>query len=307
MVPPKLKALVLIPKVTGSISFISSLAIVISVLRSKERRSRVYHRLLLGMSFCDLFGSLGLGLSTWPIPKESGIWLASGTTESCAIIGATNQFAAITVPTYNAVLALYYLVVIRYSWNERTIAKMEMVCHVLILATGLGTAIAGLVLKLFNPANWVCWIAPFPPDCDQSFSNGGETNCVRGDNASIYRMTFLYGELWVFFLIIFVSMSAIYWAVFSRERANRRYLGNRDSSSKHTRKVANQALLYVGAFYLTYIFGSITRVSQIVHGTAYYPVILCMAIFLPLQGTTINLLLLHHVRSILSSFLCQDF
>jgi len=59
------------------------------------------------------------------------------------------------------------------------------------------------------------------------------------------------------------------------------------ASSSHESKswfFAKQATFYVGTFYLTYLFGSWTRISQMASGTAPFPVIALFAIFFPLQG-----------------------
>ena len=54
----------ILPKVTGLISLISSAFIIHHVIRDRKRCSQVYHRLLLGMSTSDFFGSF-TRLSLW--------------------------------------------------------------------------------------------------------------------------------------------------------------------------------------------------------------------------------------------------
>ena len=54
--------------------------------------------------------------------------------------------------------------------------KAERYMHAVPWCLGLAAAIAQLALKLFNPADWDCWIAPYPADCTsshegQSFEN----------------------------------------------------------------------------------------------------------------------------------------
>jgi len=52
----------------------------------------------------------------------------------------------------------------------------------------------------------------------------------------------------------------------------------------HSKKIASQALWYVGSFYLTWIFQSWTRISQMVNGSSPFYSIALFAIFFPLQG-----------------------
>jgi hypothetical protein len=47
--------------------------------------------------------------------------------------------------------------------------------------------VIGIFLDLYNNADLWCWIAPYPLDCLDSWTYGGESNCERGDNAWIYR------------------------------------------------------------------------------------------------------------------------
>jgi len=105
-------ALVVLPKVAGLVSFVGSGLIVASVLKSKKKRSHTYHRLLFGISCVDMSSSFWLGLSTWPIPEETGLLWAAGNQQTCSLQGFFTQFG-ITSSFYNASLSLYFLPVIR--------------------------------------------------------------------------------------------------------------------------------------------------------------------------------------------------
>jgi len=51
-----------------------------------------------------------------------------------------------------------------------------------------------------------------------------------------------------------------------------------------TKKVASQALFYVGAFYATWVFGTINRLQQLVSSTPVFGLMLMHSIFVPMQG-----------------------
>jgi hypothetical protein len=89
----------------------------------------------------------------------------------------------------NFCLALYYMLVVKYNVTEETLRhKFEPVVHVLCVIGGLAPAVAGVSLDLYNFANLWCWIAPYPEDCLDSYTYGAkESDCIRGDNAWIYR------------------------------------------------------------------------------------------------------------------------
>eukprot|EP00979_Chaetoceros_neogracilis_P013567 scaffold3909_cov180-Chaetoceros_neogracile.AAC.1 len=64
------KAGIIIPMVTGSISFLSSMIIISIVLRSKSGIKTTYHRIILCMSSADCLTSLAIALTTIPMPKD---------------------------------------------------------------------------------------------------------------------------------------------------------------------------------------------------------------------------------------------
>ena len=212
---PQQRALAILPKITGSASVIFSSLIACTVIRDKRNRSKVYHRLLLGMSIADLSSSFWLALSTWPIPEETGILWASGNTLTCNFQGFFTQFG-ISSPIYNASLSIYYLLVIRYGWKEDQLRRIEPFLHGVPLLWGLGTGIAGLFLTIFNSANLWCWVAPYED---------------RGENADIYRWALFYGPLWLMEVLVTINLVLVW--VYVRDitkRSENHIYGDRASS-----------------------------------------------------------------------------
>lgn len=192
--------LALLPKTTGFVSVLSSFLIVCSVLRDPVKTSKPYHRLLLGMSMVDMLVSFSEALSTWPMPSDSGAMFASGSPTACSVQGFFVQ-TYICSSFYSVSLAIYYTVVLRYSWSETKVLKLEPYLHSVPLLWGVGTGIIGIPLKLYNPAGFWCWMAPYPSGCV-----GDE--CIRGANANLFRWAFFYGPLWcnVFFVTAAMAM-----------------------------------------------------------------------------------------------------
>ncbi|CAB9527022.1 expressed unknown protein [Seminavis robusta] len=369
------KALALLPKFSGFLSLCGSLYIVQHVLRSRERRGFVYHQILMAMSCSDVLGSSMYMLSTWPIPRGDAVF-AVGNQATCNAQGTLGQFASLTTPLYTGSLSIYYLLVIRYGWREEQMQKHRHWFFVIPFVMGVTTAIAGLGLELYNSADWVCWIAAYPPGCNKEDS---PVECTRGVQADLYRMVFSYIIVWIVFVVLAVSMGMIYQRVWQTERKTIRFRGlsylqstsatatggtvepslsskirsfcqhllpprrlqripvdnhgkdnihneNDDNDSSRdqghgsmeeqgddnnsstdpqsnltrrpssgalrtpdetpprnsnylSRTVLYQALMYCGAFYLTFLFGTIALWDM----TA-YPVFVCMTIFFPLQG-----------------------
>lgn len=62
------KAGIIIPTITGTLSFLSSSFIMITIYRSKQ--NTVYHRILFFLSFWDALVSFCIALTTLPMPKH---------------------------------------------------------------------------------------------------------------------------------------------------------------------------------------------------------------------------------------------
>mmetsp|Transcript_26905 Transcript_26905/g.58834 ORF Transcript_26905/g.58834 Transcript_26905/m.58834 type:complete len:456 (+) Transcript_26905:511-1878(+) len=303
---PKQISLAFLPKVSGTLSFVGSTYIFQDVARSRRRRSKPYNRLILALSTFDIMASVVNIMSTWPIPEGTpGVYAAVGTTATCTAQGFFGETGNMTTPMYNGMLCLYYMLIIRSGWSEMKIKRVEPYLHVLPLVVGLTMGIAGLPLTLYNPSGWLCWYAPYPGNC----LSDPTVPCERGELAHVFRWVH-YGFIWSAILFVTVGMFLIYRKVHDNEAKTQRFtrfvhpedeetrpqrrmsflsrqeeeLKAQQAAAGRSRKVANQAMLFVGALYLTWIFTTLTRIFQIVQGKTYYGLLVLMAIFFPLQG-----------------------
>jgi len=264
----------------------------------RRKLRRVYHRMLLVISIYDVIESIFNFQSSWPIPADTpNIAFNVGKSPSngwCEAQGFVLQ-AGLALVILNMCLAVYYLLVIRFSWSEVQIRKRaEPIFHIVALGCALATASLGIKHDLYNNSNLWCWYAPYPADCKDSFTYGDEANCIRGDNAWLYRWFAYYLPLWLCILTVMVVMGSVYSSVHGLEKANSRFLQQslgsnlvrtaRSGSPSKSRRVAQQALWYVGAFYLTFLFATINRLVQQIVNKTYFPLIVCHAIFEPGQG-----------------------
>ena len=246
---PRSKTLALLPKFTGALSLMGSTFIFQDVVFHKNFH-RVYHRLVLGLSCSDIMASIVNILSTWPIPEGSaGVYLASGTTQTCTAQGFFNELGNLATPLYNASLCAYYVLVIRNSWAEDRIKSIaEPIMHIMPMTIALTIAVLGLPFDLYNNSGWLCWIAPYPAGC-----SGDE--CERGEHANIFRWVH-YAIIWSAILFVTGGMGSIWWKVRVQEsREMNEEAARRGSKSK---KVAIQAALFVGALYLTWLFTTVS-------------------------------------------------
>ena len=286
-------ALAIIPKITSALSILGSVYITQHILRSPKRRSLCYHRILLGMSIMDIISSSRNFMSTWILPKETGAWGAVGTVGTCTAGGFFGQGASISSALYNGSLALFYLLTVKYSWKDDAFgaygggkfSKIEPFLHAVPLGFGWATAIAGLPLLLYNPIGWTCWIAEVPRGCDRN----PDVPCERGDNSYIYRWAFFHAELWATFIAVIVMMLVMYKSVHDKEKNTRRFSVRQSTTSgggggsSQASRVAMQALLYVLAYSITWIFPMVTWLTQLTQGKTYTVILILQAFFVPLQ------------------------
>ena len=211
-------ALAVVPKCSAFMSFFGSCWIVSEVLFDEQKKvgkiANVYSRLLLGMSFFEALESIWNFQSTWPIPVGTdGVYGAIGNTQYCVAQGFFLQLG-LAVPMYNASLSIYYLLVIKYNLSDSQLQRrVEPYMHATAISIPFSTAMACVALNLFNNANLWCWIAPYPLDCADTARFGTDGNCIRGDNAWIYRWSFYFAPLWSCIITAIVTMMVVYKTV----------------------------------------------------------------------------------------------
>lgn len=212
----------------------------------------VYHcRVALSGILISFFGFF---LSTWPIPSDTWlVWGNYGTIQTCTMQGFFFQVGISATTLYAGALTTVYMLSIVWKIQRQRLVQLEFWMHIFINLFAWGTAIAGLPLKLYNPANrlgFMCWIAEYPPYC--SLRN----NCQRGINAFEYRFAFVYVWVFIVFCYMLVCMILIYCRVLKTEKATDQVRGSANQSviRRQSREVARQGLYYVTSFVIPWIF-----------------------------------------------------
>jgi hypothetical protein len=247
--------LALLPKFTGALSAIGSTYIFQDVIFHKNPIHRVYHRLCLGLSCADMVASVVFVLSTWPTPETRGVYLSSGTTQTCTAQGFFNELGNMATPLYNTSLCAYYVLVIRNAWFEDRIrSKAEPWMHAIPIVISLTISLLGLPFDLYNNAGFLCWIAAYPQGCQ------ADGTCTRGVHADIFRWVH-YAIIWSAIFLITLGMYSLYLKVKEQERIQSRetMVAEVAGRGRKSRQVAIQAFLFVGALYLTWIFTTVRR------------------------------------------------
>mmetsp|Transcript_34081 Transcript_34081/g.81957 ORF Transcript_34081/g.81957 Transcript_34081/m.81957 type:complete len:569 (+) Transcript_34081:488-2194(+) len=221
--------LAVIPKIAAVLSCFGSSWIMIEVLTDntdlrKPKRRHPYHRLLFAMSLYDVLEGIFNFMSTWMIPKGTeGVAWALGNTATCSTQGFFLTLS-VAVPIYNAMLSIYYVLVINYRVKDETLKKWVEPCmHLTAGCWAFFTAMYSATTGLINNANLWCWIAPLPSDCLDSWRYGPDGNCVRGDNAWIYRWAFYFAPLWFCILVATVCTLMVYRYVRKLDKQTLKY------------------------------------------------------------------------------------
>jgi hypothetical protein len=226
---------------TGWLSLVSSSILVYKiVMRFRVRRQSsvaaantdvtTYHRILLGLSAVDALFSMGCAAGPLAVPSSvPGATFGHGTTATCAAQGAAYQLLPATI-MYTAALNTYFMLKIRYNVQDVVLSRRyEPWLHAIPILFASASTSTGLALKIFNPLPVVevgCWIAAYPPDCE----NFEPHTCTRGQGAIAnpssyiwYIWTFSFLWLLAAFIVVLINSVLIYTAIRHQERRNDRY------------------------------------------------------------------------------------
>ncbi len=233
------------------------------------------------MSIFDIVNSLALGASTMPIPRGSPCTHgAIGNQTTCAIQGFMLSLG-LGVPSYNAMLCLYYYCVLQRNMNDRNIERFEPYMHAYAIIPAVITAIIPALFSLYNNNVLFCniasrWKYEYPPE---GFKPNGAAITV---GRVLYVTTAIIILLNI--LIIAFSMISIYYTAWVRmntlsstrfnpsasyiqqlrassaqnttsspSRFARRPTQRRSSFHELTSDTKHQAMIYVGGYIITWI------------------------------------------------------
>ena len=250
------------------------------------------NRLLLPMCIFDIFQSLAMGSSTLPIPRDSPCtYGAIGNATTCTIQGFFFT-TGLVVPSYNAMLCIYYLSVIRWEMSDEEIGKYETYMHIGAILPSITVAIVAASFSLFNNYSTMCAIVP----SDNYLPSSAEHN--SSDLTVFYVLYMIMFTIFIFVIItISFSMISLYLAVRERERKMKSYSFNprcgvsprtkrkRSTLRDLTNDTRKQAFLYVGGLLITAMFPIIALIMDkifILHLP--FALRVLQQIFLPSQG-----------------------
>ena len=248
-------------RASAFISLLGSSCIIFMILHPSKRDVKLklmYHRLMLGLSVHDFLSSFWSFIGPWAMPEDSlhsDLTIGNyGTWDTCTTQGFFIVYGYISCILFNAVLSLYFLLFIKYSWREAQFRKIESYCLLCAMGIPATFSIFLAFTDSYNPTIKFCFIQSYPINCE----NYDEFECVRGEKGTLYQALFAICPIVLGFFVILICMTSLYLHVRKIEMSSEKYRFNvgtqisasspRRMTNKKTKQVLKVACWYVGVF-----------------------------------------------------------
>lgn len=310
------KPAIIIPTVSGSISFISSMLIIYVIFKSpKLVFSTPYHRIMLGMSIADCIVSLAIALTTIPMPKDVIYPFAQasyGNIHTCnvqayAFIGGSGIALGMSVLLY-----IYYGCSLVFHMKDVTFRKWIETPSVAILAILYSSTPLYYNGAPMNPSPTSVWCTArnYPDQC----THDTDPNC-RGvkRNFSVVWMTITLA----IFAFLIADMCLIVFSFYRLERnlkalkeehGDRPMYGSEEfvenelaETRRDKRRITKEALMYIASFFVIWSF-PVAYSIFVDRKDAFkdIPILAALRLFFqPLQGFLNMLIFFYHKMEIL--------
>ena len=97
------------------------------------------NQLLITLSIFDIFGSIAYAFTSLPMPESDYIYGSRGNQNTCIAQGFFIQIGTIAC-FMNVSLAFYYLLTVKYGWNEDKLKKKRVLFFAPPILVGLAFA-----------------------------------------------------------------------------------------------------------------------------------------------------------------------
>jgi len=283
-------AFVVIQILSATLSLIGSCTIVIKILRCllHNKHTTPYDRIILGLSGCDILGSITYAVGPFLLPNETSLRVSAfGSRSTCAILGFLTQFPCMAAIWYNCLLSFYYFLTVRFQVRRTDfVKKYESWMHLSALFFP-ATAVTGYIFDWYDEQDlsMTCW-AKYPI-----------VGYIFGAIPMV--ITFLAVIINNVVIYTYVRKSLYYVEPQSRmfttddaesQASSEDIVGLTPVQKRLKREAATQGFLYVASFLMT---STPIFVIQVLGGSfgygpedqgKIYPLLILNALLLPLQG-----------------------
>jgi len=267
---------------------------------------------MFAISIADILGSVAMGLTTLPMPKDTGTdhddfgGTALGNTQTCEAQGFFFVFGTTAMFGYNAMLCVYYTCAIAFTMKEQQIVRwVEPWLHIMPLVVALIYAVIPLVKKFYQASSYEAWCTVVPVIHDQHQQLHADAVIVPLILTNIGLMlTIVITSLGLIIRRIhrMEKLLASVTITFSGRRINRTSqlisdMKMVERSHNNTKVVIIQASAYIGVFLLTLLFPLLrSATSSIGERNDSFKVLIgrLSIVFMPLQGFFNALIFISH-------------
>mmetsp|Transcript_14664 Transcript_14664/g.35367 ORF Transcript_14664/g.35367 Transcript_14664/m.35367 type:complete len:475 (+) Transcript_14664:1608-3032(+) len=230
---------------SGCLLSIIGSSIILYFARSKIRVN-LYHRILAILSIFDILNSLSWMLHPLLFNAKGtpGLYWANGNLETCAVGGFLGVAFALPMWFYSFYLGMYFLLVIRYHWSDRKIARcFERIWFGFAAGIAWAGAIWGLVTKSFNPRpnDLLCFSQGYPYECELD----PNVECIRGgEDTNMGSLIAMVSLFCGFGGLVTTTMVYISVRQTTKQHQSRHRYSSIIGMEKRLRTVATQCMLY---------------------------------------------------------------
>ena len=303
-----------IARTSALTSAVSSVLIIVMILRSSQSLSITYHRLMFGMSVCDALASFSMAMTTLPLPTDmiytqfEGRHL--GNFQTCEAQGFMAGFGLSAAFAYNVALCIYYFSSIKSKLKDSAMRNwgirkwVEPMMHICCISLPIALMVLMKSMGYINPSPYLPWcgVSAYPYWCHRD----AEENCdLRGgthNRENFHRLVMSWVGIYVIgILAIVISMVLIVCSVYRQEKLVRKRAdvvesclveSNEEDMEKLASSKANyrlskvisiQAASYVLPILITSTSGMMIRTFPI-SWREIKAVQICRILMVPLQG-----------------------
>ena len=227
-------------QVTGAICALSGICLAVETwgdIRAAGDAANSITRILFSASIGIITFGVGaaMGTLTSPTEMEGFIWGAKGTVRTCEMQGFLLCSGLYVAIAWDIALSFTFVLMVRYNWRKKNLAKVEKVVHAIVWAFAIGTSVAAVVTDSMNPSGFDCFMGVSPLYCDTR----AEDDCVRGEEYSALLMVIYFVIITLGTIINMACMLTLYLTARHRERRNQRYsrgLSHTESTTNFSRR-----------------------------------------------------------------------
>ena len=263
---------------SGSVSFLCSMITVYIILKSpKDVFHTAYHRIMLLLSTGDMITSLGIALTTLPMPKDVVYAFAQksyGNVLTCTIQAMVVISGSAGTLLISSLLYIYYLCSLVFQMTDAKFRKYVETPFIMGIIGFLLYELYGEIdYENMNPSPKTVWCSneKYPFDCNTDLDDG-EQECRGRDGVGDDFDKNIFSVIVLVFAILILVMFLIIFFFYRNERKLQKLTlpdeENENTTSAderigsiidelkekraETKRITKQSLLYITAFFTTW-------------------------------------------------------